>query len=209
MPVYGVWDQAADIEWDALPGQFVLKANHGSGFFRVVTDKERLDRAETLSEVERWLGTDYSTVNREKQYRRIPPKVLAERYLGESVPLDFNCFWGHPWFIDVPGTLPGWNPTPRPHQRLWAAMDEEWNQLPMAMEGLPMSPPKWERPANLDLMWELAGRLSTPFPHVRVDLYSVEGSVYFSELTFVPDAGFVAWGPRGMDRRFGDLVQFG
>ena len=31
VPLIGKWDKAEDIPWDALPNQFAMKTNHGSG----------------------------------------------------------------------------------------------------------------------------------------------------------------------------------
>ena len=45
------------------------------------------------------------------------------------------------------------------------------------------------KPQNLDLMLEIASRLSTGFPQMRVDLYEVDGKVYFGELTMTSMAG--------------------
>lgn len=39
-------------------------------------------------------------------------------------------------------------------------------------------------PKNFDLMKQYASKLSKPFQHCRVDLYNVEGTIYFGEITF-------------------------
>ena len=38
-------------------------------------------------------------------------------------------------------------------------------------------------------MIQMAKKLSTGFPFVRVDLYNDDGRIYFSELTFTPAGG--------------------
>ena len=40
------------------------------------------------------------------------------------------------------------------------------------------------RPENLQQMVDMAERLSEGFPQVRVDLYDINGKLYFGELTF-------------------------
>jgi hypothetical protein len=45
------------------------------------------------------------------------------------------------------------------------------------------------KPKNLKGMIEIAERLSHPFPCVRVDLYNIEGKIYFGELTFTSYGG--------------------
>jgi hypothetical protein len=44
-------------------------------------------------------------------------------------------------------------------------------------------------PKNLQTMIQMAKKLSTGFPFVRVDLYNDDGRIYFSELTFTPAGG--------------------
>lgn len=39
-------------------------------------------------------------------------------------------------------------------------------------------------PAGYEHMLEVAEKLSKPFPVVRVDLYNLNGKIYFGEMTF-------------------------
>ena len=39
-------------------------------------------------------------------------------------------------------------------------------------------------------MFEIASKLSLGHPFVRVDLYNINGKIYFGELTFYPASGF-------------------
>jgi hypothetical protein len=45
------------------------------------------------------------------------------------------------------------------------------------------------KPANFDAMVKMAEDLARPFPFVRVDLYDVNGKIYFGEMTFTPAKG--------------------
>ena len=47
-----------------------------------------------------------------------------------------------------------------------------------------------ERPAHWDALVDAALRLAAPFDYVRVDLYEVDGRIWFSEMTFYPQAGY-------------------
>jgi hypothetical protein len=62
------------------------------------------------------------------------------------------------------------------------------------------------KPNNYDKMLEVAKVLSKPFPHVRVDLYNVEGVIYFGEMTFSSWGGFVVFNTPELDRIWGDLI---
>ena len=46
--LYGVWEKAEDVDWDALPDSFVLKTNNGSGDILVCKDKSKLNVEETV-----------------------------------------------------------------------------------------------------------------------------------------------------------------
>ncbi|MBQ5771415.1 MAG: glycosyltransferase, partial [Clostridia bacterium] len=44
IPLLGVWDRFDDIDFSALPKQFALKTNHGSGTNEIVKDKGKIKR---------------------------------------------------------------------------------------------------------------------------------------------------------------------
>ena len=47
------------------------------------------------------------------------------------------------------------------------------------------------KPENLDEMIKVAGILSEGFPILRVDLYNIEGKIYFGEMTFTSQGGMM------------------
>ncbi|MEH6955596.1 ATP-grasp fold amidoligase family protein [Neobacillus drentensis] len=54
-----------------------------------------------------------------------------------------------------------------------------------------------------ELMKELAMTLSKDFPFGRVDLFEVEGNIYFSEMTFTPCGGIMKIEPQKYDKIWG------
>ncbi len=46
-----------------------------------------------------------------------------------------------------------------------------------------------DKPINFERMIKIARKLSKPFPHARVDLYNVNGKIYFGEITFYHGGG--------------------
>ena len=50
-------------------------------------------------------------------------------------------------------------------------------------------PTKINKPKNFSKMVEIAQNLSKGIPHVRVDLYNIDGKIYFGELTFFHGSG--------------------
>ena len=63
-----------------------------------------------------------------------------------------------------------------------------------------------ERPRSLSLMIESAEALSAKVDFVRVDLYEIDGRVYFGELTSSPNKGLSPFRPRSLDRLLGDWL---
>ena len=65
---------------------------------------------------------------------------------------------------------------------------------------------KIKKPQNFEYMIECARILSKPFPHCRVDLYNVDGVVYFGEITFFHGSGFNDIQPRTADLMMGSWI---
>ena len=52
---------------------------------------------------------------------------------------------------------------------------------------------------------KLCKKVDSPF--VRIDLYSIEQRIYFSEITFTPCSGFLPFYPTGADNQLGEFIQ--
>jgi len=198
----GVYDDVDAIDLAALPEQFVVKATHGSRMTIICRDKQALDWEKCRAEMGRWLGTNYYRLRREWAYREIKPRLICERYLenrefGELVDYKFYCFGGRPWMLFVCTGRFG------PPGLRYSAYDLSWNPMPV-FKGKPGTELAVEQPANLDEMTEVARELCRDFPFVRVDLYRVDGRVFFGELTFYPDAGLCPFTPPEYNEIFGE-----
>ena len=197
-PLIGVWDRVEDIEWDRLPQKFVLKTNHDGGNFGVVIckDKDTFDRAKAEKRLKASLRRNTYLLGREWPYKNIPRKVFAEEYIedqGREELLDykFYCFDGKVRIVFIAsGRQTGKE----------VCIDYYDTDHPNA----PVPPAK---PVHFDLMKSLAENLSEGIPHVRVDFYEANGSVYFSELTFFPYGGWTAFHPEEYDTILGNYLK--
>ena len=54
-------------------------------------------------------------------------------------------------------------------------------------------------PNEYKSMLNIAEKLSSDFPHVRVDLYNVNGRVLFGEMTFYNASGYMKYNPDSFD----------
>jgi len=200
--LHGVYPTPEDIDLDALPRAFVLRATHGSGFNVICPDRSRLDWDKACTDLRRWLRHDFGRLDREWPYAHVPRQILCERYLGREgrPPDDYKlfCFDGEPRFVEV-HTGRGTDPRMALH-------DLEWNSLEVALERPPPDRPA-PRPHTLRQMLLRARQLAAGFPFVRVDLYQVEGRVVFGELTFFPTAGMKVFGDPADDLWMGEHLR--
>ncbi len=85
--------------------------------------------------------------------------------------------------------------------------DTAFNLLPFGEKVCPPDPSHIERPPkNFDKMLSVAGKLSEGFPFMRVDLYNINGTIYFGEMTFSPNSGFGKFDPDSYDKEIGELL---
>ena len=84
--------------------------------------------------------------------------------------------------------------------------DAEFNHLDL-IQSHPMSGKVLDKPLNFEEMKTVASKLSAGIPHVRVDLYDVNGKIYFGELTFYHHGGITPFHPESWDYRFGEWLK--
>ena len=182
----GVWDKAENIPWDELPDKFVLKWNFGAGMNFVCKDKNSIDKAKIVKQMNKWGKNKYWLSHSEMHYKYIPKKIVCEEYLEQietTVIPDYKvyCFHGKPEAILVM------------HDRGSNKMTTEFfdtNWEPLENSGKYASPDKMtSKPACLEEMLRAAEKLASPFPFVRCDFYVLGNKFYFGELTFTPGGG--------------------
>lgn len=203
IPVIGIYNTFDEIDFDQLPNRFVMKTNHSSGWNIVVKDKHQFDKREARRKFNRWLRMDYAYYCQfEIHYSEIKPKIIIEKYMedksGGLTDYKFLCFDGKPEFV--------WVDFDRfsNHKRNVYNLDWElqpWTQFNYGNYEGEVNPPK-----NFELMKELATKLCKGFIHVRVDLYNIDGYVYFGEMTFTNGGGMEPLYPYEYDTVVGNLI---
>lgn len=188
--LYAVYNDPAEIDFAALPDQFVLKSTHSSGQIVLCTDKAQLDHAATRHQLKKWLESSHFYHAREWAYKNIRPRILCEKLLRQNgaTPLDykFHCFHGQPRVIHV--DVDRFSDHKRSHYSL------DWQPLELATD-FPQANGWVERPAGLQQMLAAAALLSQGFPYVRVDFYQLDDCVVFGEMTFYPSGGYINFTP--------------
>ena len=80
--------------------------------------------------------------------------------------------------------------------------DPAWQKQNVTI-GESSSAADYAKPDTLEQMLQIAEKLSADFPAVRVDLYSIEGKIYFGELTYFPWSGYMHFTPDEFDYTLG------
>ncbi len=204
IPTLGVWDKPEDIDWDSLPDRFVLKTTHGGGNTGVVIckDKATFDRKKTMEKLNKSLKQDIYRVLREWPYKNVPRRIIAEQFIegetGDLPDYKFFCFNG-----EVKALFIG---TERSSGDVkFDYFDAEFHHLDL-VQSHPMSGKQIPKPDTFEEMKIVASQLSKGIPHVRVDLYSVNGQVYFGEITFFHHGGVTPFHPQEWDYIFGSWI---
>ena len=205
IPTLAVWDSVEDIDFDALPNQFVLKCTHDSGGIVICKDKSSLDREAAKAKLRASLKRDYSKIAREWAYQNVPRRIIAEKYiseLGNDDLLDYKMFsfHGEPKLTVVCSDR---------FSKTGTRMnfyDINWEPMGIHFGHYPPLPNEFPKPATYEEMKRLTAELSKDCPFLRVDFYEIKGRLYIGELTFFPGAGLEQFCPMTKDYELGEWL---
>lgn len=186
IPSFGVYDHFEDIPFDRLPNQFVLSATHGCQMTFICRDKTALDLEALEKKVRFWLRLDLSCIALELHYAAIPHRILCTEYLpsdGDLIDYKIFCMNGRAHFTEVC--------TERSKGPYFDIVDRDWNIIPDVITGAKNCPYPLEKPENYAEMLAAAEKLAEDLPFCRVDLYNVDGRIYFGEMTMTPATGLL------------------
>lgn len=203
--LYQICDSAQDIDFNSLPGQFVIKTTDGGNGDNVFIckDKSKIDIEQVKKEINSWRNKRYYIISREWAYKGAKQsRVIIEKFLSdpqnEDGALDdykFLCYDGKFKFLWVDkGRFTA-------HKRgFW---DEKLNFLENISSDHPTFATAIELPANINEMIDIAEKLSAGFPFARIDLYNIKGAIIFGEITFYPWSGYARFTPDEFDFELG------
>lgn len=212
IPTLSVWDSVEEIDWDSLPNQFVLKTTHGGGGCGVIvcTDKTKLDKIKAKKKLKESMHTDTGQTYRERPYLNVPRKILAEKYIAEQIinnsetkadlpDYKFFCFNGKVKFFKI-----DFGRFVEHHANYYLPNGD---LLPFGEVSCKPDPNHVvNMPNNLSEMIHLSETLSANYKFLRVDLYNVNGKIYFGEFTLYPAAGMGAFIPEEWDEKLGSML---
>lgn len=203
IPTLGVWNHFDEIDFDKLPEKLVLKCTHDSGGLAICTDKNTFDREKAKEKIEKCLKHNYYWGSREWAYKGVNPRIIAEPYMLDESGVELKdykifCFNGVPDYVEVDFN--------RLIEHKLNPYNFDWNPLNFCDD----SPNDYEanipKPKRLEEMREIAAKLSSGYPFMRVDFYSIHDEIYIGELTLQPGSGYIQFNPKDRDLFYGQKL---
>ncbi len=201
IPLYYVTENPENIPFTDLPEKFVVKPNHGSQMHIIIKNKNNISPEQIIKECKKWLKINYGIYNHEWAYRNIRRKIIVEKLLetkSGSLPLDYKLFCFHGECKLIRAQINRFD-----KEVLTGYFNTDWKLLNLQRPGYKSIPSALDKPEKLDEMIKIAGKISSQFDAVRVDLYNCDGKIYFGELTHYDFCGLARFEPESFDFELG------
>lgn len=201
VPLIDSWETVDEINWDALPNQFVLKCNHGCAYNVVCSNKGNLNIRKTQKKLKKWMAEDFGAFNIELHYSKIKKhRIICEQFLGETITdYKFFCFNGEPKCIYVSTDLV------HDRQAEIGFFNLDGSKMPLKRDDY-TDISQIKLPPFYEDMKSIAKELCKEFPFVRVDFFVTNDKYYFAELTFTPGACMMPFNPDKYDLKWGEQL---
>ena len=208
IPTYGVYNCFEDIDFDALPNQFILKCTHNSSGGVICKDKNSFDFKKAQEHFKYYLKQEYFIQNREYPYKNVPHRIIAEQFMKngndkELKDYKFFCFNGKAEFCQLIAN--------RSTKETIDFFDREWNHQDfIGLNPIADFAKQQEiAPNNYSMMVSIADKIAKRInaPFVRIDLYNINDIIYFGEITFFPLTGLGFFRPKEWDTILGGKIK--
>ena len=204
IPLLGVWNSADELKLDDLPEQFVLKCTHDSASVCICTNKKNFDWNAAMDKLQKSLNQNYYWHSREWPYKNITPRIIAEAYMTDESGTELKdykiyTFGGEPYLIQVDFD--------RFHNHRRNLYTTEWEYIDETIEYSKDPNVKIAKPEHLEEMLECSRKLAVGTISLRTDFYSINGKIYFGEITFYQEAGFAHFEHEEFAKKLGDQIK--
>lgn len=212
IPCFGVYESIDEIDWERLPQQFVMKDTLGGGGSSVVIvkDKSRVDINDLKAQAESWLSIDSHRRDGGREWPYYSGKnhrILFEKYIdsdveqGGLVDYKFFCFNGITKYIYVIADRTVGNGAGV------GIYNAEYKRLNVSRVDEQVLKRKIKKPDNFEELKKVAEHLAGEFPEVRIDLYDIDGTIMFGEMTFFDGSGYMKYNPDSFDFDMGAVFE--
>lgn len=204
IPLLGVWNSADELKLDDLPEQFVLKCTHDSASVCICTNKKNFNWNAAMDKLQKSLNQNYYWHSREWPYKNITPRIIAEAYMTDESGTELKdykiyTFGGEPYLIQVDFD--------RFHNHRRNLYTTEWEYIDETIEYSKDPNVKIAKPEHLEEMLECSRKLAVGTISLRTDFYSINGKIYFGEITFYQEAGFAHFEHEEFAKKLGDQIK--
>lgn len=206
IPCYGVYNYFDEIDFSALPNQFVLKCTHDSGSYVICDDIKTFDFEKAKALLEKGLKKNFYSKFKEWAYKDVKPRILVEKYIPslgkkDSVEYKLTCCDGEVKTITVCGGIPHTKSYLRTNDHFTKTWEKQnWWAVYKS------SGKRIEKPAQMDEMICLSEKLSKDIPYIRIDWYVIDNKPVFGEFTFYTWGGFLRFNPKEWDEVIGSWI---
>ena len=172
--------------FDTIPdGKWFFRCNHGSGWNMRFEKKKGNDPTYLISKLNEWLSLNYAYIGGyEWQYENINRGIIVQPDLGQLLDWQFWCENGEIKYIQLSRKL-GKN-----LEEFICFTDSSCENTDMYLGIKPMRYKLLSKEKETyKKMKPIVEQLASDYKFVRVDLYSINDKVKFSELTFSPCSG--------------------
>lgn len=191
VPTIAVYDSVDQIDWDILPDKFVIKCNHDAASSLFCKNKDTFDRENAKRLLSIFLKRNYYRYeNKQWAYKNIKPVILVEPYLQNEDGTDiidykFYSYGGElMYFMYSIGEAK--------HQVRNVKLNVEKQLIDQYFKkDCQLSQDDIKLPSNIDEMIDIARKEGQKFPHLRLDMYNIDGKIYIGEYTFYSNGGFI------------------
>jgi hypothetical protein len=202
IPLIAVFDSVEQINFKELPPKFALKITNGSQHNLICTNKSTIDYNITKLEIEKWLTQDFYRRTREWPYKSIKSRIVIEELIednsGSLNDYKFWCFNGNPEFVQIDSN--------RFIKHCRDFYDIEFkNRIPLKITH-PFNNKGHFKPKNYSTMVDIARTLAIGHKFLRVDLYNVNGQIFFGEMTLYPGNCNEKFSTIDYEKILGDLL---
>jgi hypothetical protein len=191
---------------------FIIKPNHGSGWYKIIHNKNEVDWKEMQTMARYWLSQNYYSFQREWQYKNIKPAIIVEKLLickNGQIPTNYrvHCMHGKVELIALTVYLGGNTENYRnlKFDREWKYLNFDWAEKGADLTRLRYDG-EFTKPECINKIIEIAENVSKYFKYVRVDFFEVDGNLYHGEITFHDGGGFERITPHAWDLKLGSLL---
>lgn len=208
IPTLKVWNDTNEIDFNDLPEQFVIKCTHDSGGVVIVSNKNELNIESIKNVIAKRIKHNYFYNAREWPYKYVKPRIIVEKFLDESGNQKLSVLNDYKFFC-FNGKIDCVMVCLERHQRkkpIYVFYNEKWERL-YYQKYEPILDKEIVKPINFEEMLEIVKCLSRDFISVRVDLYNVNGKIYFGEYTFFSQGGYDLDITEETDRYWGTLMK--